>query len=89
MIQGFLFVMNNVSVQFSVIVLHYVQSLYMKNLSQADNPPCTVKCTWFTMYRRIMAYSHCTGTGPRQLQGTGPPQQETMDPGSFPCLGPV
>ena len=36
-----------------------------------------------------MAYSHCTGTRPGEVHGTGPTQKETMDPGSFPCLGPV
>ena len=36
-----------------------------------------------------MAYSHCMGTGPGQVQGIGPTQQETMGHGSFPCLGPV
>ena len=36
-----------------------------------------------------MVYSHCTGLGPGQVQGTGPAQWETMDHGSFPCLGPV
>ena len=37
----------------------------------------------------LMAYSHSTRTGPRQVQGTGPAQEETIDPRSFPCLEPV
>ena len=37
----------------------------------------------------VMAYSHCTRMGQEQVQGAGPAQSETMDPGSFPGLRPV
>ena len=36
-----------------------------------------------------MAYSHCTGMGPGQVQVPGSAQQETMGSHSFPCHGAV
>ena len=37
----------------------------------------------------LIAYSHCTRMQPGEVQGTGPAQWETMDPGSVPYLRPV